>query len=426
MSTTLVLRRGAQLFTILTATTLAAGLSAQTYTTSILHKGLNKPAGIAVHSSGDLYFTELPNPGKFNAGNTVAMRAAKTGQVTVIVKGEPAPMNIVVLADRSFYWTCNTAGVIMRGSGTRHSAIATGLSNPNGIAVTAMGRVFFTQLPTPGKPGSQGGKNDVSELIAGKAKVLVAGNPAPTDIAVDANNNLYWTCQTAGVILRRDAKTTKVTAVLNKLEKPTGIAMDAAGNLYFTEVPTPGKSGSQGGQNAVWKYDPNNKNLTLVKFGDPEPTDVTVSADGKSVYWTCTTAGVIMQAVQTGTTPTVTTNSTTRVGDRVDVEFNAPGFAGKSFLAASAMGPGPIIFGNRSLALAPDGLFFATALGMGAPFFSGFSGKLDSTGKARGRISIFNDAALKGVNIFTGFGVMDPRAPLGVAALSSSLRFQIQ
>ena len=410
----------------LVAAATATTATAQTYKTTIIAMGLNKPIGISVHSSGDLYFTEIPDPGKFSTKNTVSMRDGKTGKVLQIVKGEPAPTHIVVLSDRTFYWTCNNVGVVMRGKGTSHSSVATGLSNCNGISVTPKGRIFITQLPTPGKPGSKGGKNNVAELLNGKAVVLKAGEPEPVDIVADANDNLYWTCKSAGVILRRDAKTTAVSLVLDKLDSPSGIAMDGAGNLYFTEVPTPGKFANQGGRNAVWKYDPKTRNLTAIQFGIPEPTDVTVSADGKNVYWTCTSVGVIMQAVLTGTAPTVTSTSSNRVGDTVNLDLHAPGMAGKTFVAASSLGDGPVPIDSRFLGLTPDGLFIATVFGQGAPFFTGFSGKLDSSGKARARIAILNDPVLKGVNIYTAFGVADMKSPSGVAAISSTLRFKIE
>jgi glucose/arabinose dehydrogenase len=412
-------------FTLATAAA-ATTVPAQTYQTVTIATGLNKPVGIAVHSSGDLYFTEVPDPGKRSKNNTVSMRDARSGKITQIVTGEPAPTHIAVLADRTFYWTCNTAGVIMRGTGTSHTAIATGLSNCNGLTVTDKGRVFFTQIPTPGKSGTMGGKNNIAELVNGKAMVLKAGEPEPVDIVADAAGNLYWTCRTAGVILRRDAKTKGVSLVLDKLDSPSGIAMDAAGNLYFTEVPTPGKGRSQGGRNAVWKYDPATRNLTPIQFGVPEPADVTVSADGANVYWTCSTAGVIQQAVRTGSAPTITSTSRNRIGDNVDLDLSAPGLGNQSYLAASSLGDGPVPIAGRLLGLTPDGLFVATALGQGAPFFSGFVGRLDSAGKARARIAILNDAALKGVNIYTAFGVMDMKAPNRVAALSSTLRFKIQ
>ena len=43
------------------------------------------------------------------------------------------------------------------------------------------------------------------------------------------------------------------------------------------------------------KYDLERKQMTTVNKGDPEPTDVAVSDDG-GVYWTCTSAGVIVEA----------------------------------------------------------------------------------------------------------------------------------
>jgi hypothetical protein len=35
--------------------------------------------------------------------------------------------------------------------------------------------------------------------------------------------------------------------------------------------------------------------VTLLHAGDPEPTDVAVARNG-NVYWTCTSAGVIVEA----------------------------------------------------------------------------------------------------------------------------------
>ena len=75
-----------------------------------------------------------------------------------------------------------------------------------------------------------------------------------------------------------------------------GIAIDREDrNLYFTEVPTPGVGGMNGGQNKVWRYDLKTGVKTLVNSGDPEPTDVAVSRNG-TIYWTCTSAGVIVEA----------------------------------------------------------------------------------------------------------------------------------
>ena len=49
----------------------------QTYTTTIISKGLLRPTGISIHKSGDIYFTELPDYGKFSTRNTVSKRDAR-------------------------------------------------------------------------------------------------------------------------------------------------------------------------------------------------------------------------------------------------------------------------------------------------------------------------------------------------------------
>ena len=122
------------------------------------------------------------------------------------------------------------------------------------------------------------------------------GEPEPTDIVVAKNGDLYWTCKSAGVILEQTACDGMTRVLLNQLDKPVGIALDSSGrNLYFTEVPTPGLSGANGGRNKVWEFDLKKGVKTLVHGGDPEPTDITVAKNGK-LYWTCSSAGVIVEA----------------------------------------------------------------------------------------------------------------------------------
>ena len=86
------------------------------------------------------------------------------------------------------------------------------------------------------------------------------------------------------------------TKLLTGLTSPVGIALNRSGRLlYWTEVPTPGVSGKNGGTNKVWQYNLKTGVKTLVNSGDPEPTDVTVGPNG-DIYWTCSSAGVIVEA----------------------------------------------------------------------------------------------------------------------------------
>jgi hypothetical protein len=167
---------------------------------------------------------------------------------------------------------------------------------PSGIAIDRhgpnAGTIYFTQIPTPGVAG---GDNGVFASDGdGNVETLHLGEPEPTDITVTPNGNLYWTCKSAGVILVQtpDGDT---SVLLSGRNKPQGIATDRSGRfLFFTEVPTPGVSGSMGGMNAVYRYDLRTGDLVLIDFGDPEPADITVL--GTTVYWTCASAGVIVEA----------------------------------------------------------------------------------------------------------------------------------
>ena len=66
--------------------------------------------------------------------------------------------------------------------------------------------------------------------------------------------------------------------------------------LYFTEVPTPGVSGANGGKNKVSVLKLSTGAVTVIDEGDPDPVDVTVAPFGSTVYWTCRSAGVIVEA----------------------------------------------------------------------------------------------------------------------------------
>lgn len=274
------------------------------YSTRVVAAGLDRPSGIVAITSRLLAITQLPTPGvPGTAGgeNTVDLVfvGSKPERVRVwnLTTGEPEPTNLALDRRWNLYWTCKSAGVILERNVIHGetSLFLGGLEQPSGIAVDRWNHVYFTQLPTPGVGSGAGGMNTVNVTDGEAVEVLTLGEPEPTDIAVSRNGTAYWTCKSAGVILRRTSDGT-VSLLLNELSSPTGIALDHQGrNLYFTEVPTPGVPGSQGGENKVWVYDLRRGELALVDAGDPEPTDITVAANG-AVFWTCTSAGVIVEA----------------------------------------------------------------------------------------------------------------------------------
>ena len=274
----------------------SAAQPAREFTTTVVAKGLHRPTGIVAGGDDEIYFTEVPSPGVPMAGNAVKMLTLEDGKITTLHEGEPEPTNLALDHCENLYWTCKSAGVILeRDDKGVTTPLLKKLQKPSGIAIDRKGNVYFTEVPTPGVSGAKGGKNTVSGFDGKNTEVLHAGDPEPTDIASDRRGELYWTCQSAGVIVEQDVDG-KATVLLRGLNKPVGIALNRRGTkLYWTEVPTPGVGGSKGGLNKVWEFNLRTKVKTLVHSGDPEPTDVTVDRDG-TIYWTCSSAGVIVEA----------------------------------------------------------------------------------------------------------------------------------
>ena len=272
-----------------------------TYSIGVIAKALSRPTGIAIGKDGAVIYTQVPTPGVGGGQNSVS-KLNEDGTTTVLHIGEPEPTNIATSRDGTIYWTCKSAGVILeqKPDGTT-TKLLTGLTKPTGIAIDPSGEnVYFTQVPTPGVKGADGGTNTVSKLniATGTVTVLHTGDPEPTDIAVDRDGNVYWTCKSAGVIVEQTAAGV-TSVVLKGLHSPTGIAVDKSGrNLYFTEVPTPGVKGVDGGTNTVNRLELRSMTRTIIHSGDPEPQDVAVDRQG-NVYWTCRTAGVIVEAKRT-------------------------------------------------------------------------------------------------------------------------------
>ena len=266
---------------------------------SVIASGLHRPTGIAIRDNKTLFFSEIPTPGINGANggsNSVSRLDLRSSEITVLHSGEPEPVNLTVGRDQTLYWTCRTAGVVLeQNDDGETSVLLRGLTRPSGITVDRCENIYFTQIPTPGINGANGGFNSVNLAVGTNVVQLHSGEPEPTDIVVAKNGDLYWTCKTAGVILERSADDSQTRVLLNGLQKPVGIAVDSdAENLYFTEVPTPGINGASGGQNKIWQFNFKTATKTLVHSGDPEPTDIAVARNG-NLYWTCSSAGVIVE-----------------------------------------------------------------------------------------------------------------------------------
>ncbi len=304
------------LLLVVSATAAAAG---EAYAFRVVASGLNAPTGIAV-DRWTAYVSEVPTPGvpgSQGGRNGIIAINQTSGKVRDLHRGEPEPLNLALTWDRSLYWTCRTAGVILKldldDPNGQPTPYLTGLKNPTGIAsfcpIWAPTTLVFTEVATPGQPNPANrvmrispARTDFSydqaqiPAFAFLASENDDGDPYPADVAI-GSEGIYWTCKSAGVIVMRDrAKPYRKTVIARGLSQPTGIDIDIHGrSLYFTEVPTPGRAGSAGGSNRVSRLDLKTKAVTIVHSGDPQPTDVAVTPDGR-ILWTCTSAGVVVEA----------------------------------------------------------------------------------------------------------------------------------
>ncbi len=143
---------------------------AQPFKTDLVISGLQKPSGINLDVYGNLYYSEIPTPGTGDGENRVVRLNANRKKSVVVSAGDPNPENISTDLYGNVYWTCESAGVIVRrtqfGTGSQ-SVLLRNLKSPVGIDVPLFvpGFIFFTQVPTPGVPGSAGGSNDVNVAI---------------------------------------------------------------------------------------------------------------------------------------------------------------------------------------------------------------------------------------------------------------------
>src|SRR5579885_515999 len=194
--------------------------------------------------------------------------------------------------------------------------VASGLQRPTGIVALGDDILFFSQVPTPGVPGSMGGSNSVDVLFVptGATFTIESGNPLPENLALDRRDRLYWTCKSAGVILMTDYRH-GVTKLVTGLDHPNGIAVDRWNNVYYTTLPTPGVPGTMGGSNTVDVF--NGSMSTVLELGDPEPTDIAVDRFGNA-YWTCHSAGVILRRDAAGNVTKLLTGLHSPTGIAVD------------------------------------------------------------------------------------------------------------
>ena len=142
-----------------------------------------------------------------------------------------------------------------------------GLADPLGVAVDAVGNVYFADA----------GSNAVKEWTVARDTVITlvsSGLDQPSGVAVDAIGNVYIADSGNNAIKKWTASSGTVTILVSNLTSPRGVAVDTAGNVYIANTES----------NTILEWPAAGSNLiTLVSNGLAFPSSVAVDVAG-NVY----------------------------------------------------------------------------------------------------------------------------------------------
>ena len=223
--------------------------------------GPTSPFGVAVDSSGNVYFSDTAN-------NVVKEYVAATGTVQTLASGLDAPNGVALDSAGNVYIADFSDGSVkeyVAATGTVQT-LASGLDAPNGVAVDSSGNVYISDLD-----------NTVKEYVAatGMVTTLVStGLSFPDGVAVDGAGNVYIADTNNNAVKEYVAATGMVNTLLSVFNRPYGVAVDSSGNVYIADS----------GSNAVDEYVASTKGYSSLAFRNVIfPTAVAVDSAG-NVY----------------------------------------------------------------------------------------------------------------------------------------------
>lgn len=111
---------------------------------------------------------------------------------------------------------------------------------------------------------------------------------------------------------------------------------------------------------------------------------------------------------------------TPRPGATVTMNLAAIEARGLPYQMGTSIGIGPIKVDTRKIGLSVDGLLEISVGGKWPHVFKGYSGMLDSQGKASAKIVIPNAAVLVGQKLYSAFVTIDPSWPSSIRSISET------
>ena len=229
-----------------------------------------------------------------------------TAVSTLVASGLNNPQGVAVDGQGNVYiadtgdnavkeWTPGATQIVTRFSG---------LSNPKAVAVDLNGNIYIADT----------GNNAVEEPGAPSPPSL-SGLSGPSGVAVDAQGNIYFSNTGINAVDQWNAAGQQLTTLAGSaLNSPSGVAVDVAGNVYFADS----------GNNSIkeWLVQGGQVNV-LVSAGLNNPTGVAVDGQG-NVYFADTGNNAIKEwnAASQQLTALVSTGLNGPSGTAVDANGN--------------------------------------------------------------------------------------------------------
>ncbi len=259
-------------------------------------EGMGRPSSLVAVGPSSVVLSGALAPG--GSRYAVVRLDLATGTLRLLDSGGASPGTVAVDRNGAVYWTSPSQRAIFKLSRADAPAqrVLTGVDHPTGVAVDGSGRLYYAEVPDP---GTDAAANTIWMFDGERRSLLATGQETPVDLAAGAAGDLYWSARSAGQILHRSTDGS-ISVLVAGLESPSGLALDEAGRrLYFTERPTPGLAGADGGRNTLSVIDLSTGERTVLRRGDLDPVDVAVAADG-SLLVAEGSAGSVLNVVRHG------------------------------------------------------------------------------------------------------------------------------
>ena len=203
-------------------------LAAGTFTPSTLvSSGLSNPTAVALDGAGNLYICDTGHSRVVMVPNEQGtLNIADLSTVSTGVLGSPRRLAMDGSGDLYIADAANGNVIETPAGGGTPITIASGLTNPYGVAVDAAGNVYVA------------GNNLVAEYqppFTGTPIAVGSGFNNPSSVAVDASGAVYVADTGNAQIVRVAPGGASQASLITGLIAPQGVALDSADNVYITD-----------------------------------------------------------------------------------------------------------------------------------------------------------------------------------------------